>query len=214
MAGLAFPLAAVIVGVLRNKSLASVFAPGRMTPGLFAWTIVGSAGMIALMLGLIETLLEFMPWNYKPELDELAKFIMDLPPGVAFLVTIVMAPLCEEVFFRGAVLRGIRSSWGTAAGVLLSSALFAAWHVLPPRMIVTFILGLWFGGLAIASGGLAAPILAHAINNTVVLVLLVAGVDRIPPGVAVPGGLVLLLAAWRIFATARSVQGSGPPRAS
>jgi membrane protease YdiL (CAAX protease family) len=185
-----------------------------MTPGFLGWTIVGSAGMLAVMLGLVEMLLESLPRDYKPELDELAKFMMDLPPGVAFLVTVVMAPLCEEVFFRGAVLRGIRSSWGTAAGVLLSSALFAAWHVLPPRMIVTFILGLWFGGLAVASGGLAAPILAHAINNTVVLALLVAGVDRIPPWVAGPGGLVLAVAAWRIFGTARSVQGSGPPRAS
>ena len=207
MAGVAFPLAAVMVAVLRDRSLVSILAPGKMTAGLFGWTILSSAGMLALMLGLIETLLRSLPRNYKPELDEMARFLLDLPTVVTLLVTVVMAPICEEVFFRGAVLRGIRSSWGTAAGLLLSSALFAAWHQLPPRMIVTFFMGLWLGWLAVASGGLAAPVIAHAFNNAVIIALLVAGVDRFPTWAAVPGALVVVLAAWRIR---RSMQGSEP----
>jgi CAAX protease family protein len=207
VAGVAFPLAAVMVAVLRDRSLASILAPGKMTAGHFGWSILGSAGMLAVIFGLVETLLKALPRDYKPELDDMARFLLNLPTVVAFLVTVVMAPICEEVFFRGAVLRGIRSSWGTAAGLLLSSALFGAWHQLPPRMIVTFVLGLWFGWLAVASGGLAAPVVAHAFNNAVAMALLLARVDRIPSWAVVPGGLAVVLAAWRIR---RSMQGSEP----
>jgi membrane protease YdiL (CAAX protease family) len=211
LAAAAFPMAALLVVVLRGKPMASVFAPGHMTIPVLAWTLVGSAGLLAVLLGSVRVLLESMPRDYTPELDQLSKQVLEMPAGVAILLIAVLAPICEEVFFRGAVLRGVRSTAGTAVGLLLSSALFAAWHQLPPRMVVTFVLGLWFGWLCIRSKGLMAPIVAHAFNNAVILALAMGGVERLPAWAVVPGVIALAFAAWRIR---RSLQGSAAPDAS
>ena len=206
-ASLAFPLAALIVVVLRGKPMAAVFAPGRVTPPLFGWTLLGSAGLLTGVMSLVDLVLKALPHDYKRELEELEKVLLELPVGVLLILSIVMAPLCEEVFFRGAVLRGIRSTWGTVVGLLLSSALFAAWHIMPPRMIVTFVLGLWFGWLTVATGGLGMSIVAHMFNNAAVVVLSIVGIDRLPTWAVLPGGLAVAASAWRIR---RSMQGSAP----
>ena len=79
-------------------------------------------------------------------------------------------------------------------------------------MVVTFCIGLWLGGLALRSGGLALSILAHALNNATVLVLMGTRIDGVPITFAIPGALAVLLSSWRLFGSrARSVQGSAAP---
>ena len=46
----------------------------------------------------------------------------------AFLA-LVFAPLVEEFFFRGLLLRGFTASWGTAAGAIVTGVLFVALHL-------------------------------------------------------------------------------------
>jgi len=58
-----------------------------------------------------------------------------------FVVGVIVAPLVEEIFFRGFLFQGFRQRYGWIAGILISSAIFAAAHLDPVALIPTFLLG-------------------------------------------------------------------------
>lgn len=98
---------------------------------------------------------------------------------LTYVLACVCAPVFEEIFFRGAIYRNLRTGlgrWGAlgapVAAAVLSSVLFAAIH--PQGLVFVPVLG----SLALAfcimrewRGTINAPIVAHAINNGVVLSL-------------------------------------------
>ncbi len=97
---------------------------------------------------------------------------MDSPgAATAFIpwaaVTVLVAS-AEEIVLRGALFDALDVSHGTVAAVLVTSVVFAlmhvplyGWHVVPLDLGV----GLWLAGLRIASGGIVAPAVAHAIAD-------------------------------------------------
>src|SRR5690606_18458208 len=48
---------------------------------------------------------------------------------VLVLLVVVCAPVVEELFYRGLVLRSMENAWGTAAAVVAGSLLFGAVHL-------------------------------------------------------------------------------------
>ena len=75
------------------------------------------------------------------------------------------APICEELFFRGVVQRGVATWARGARAVLLTSILFSLFHFDPVGFVARFELGVLFGVLALRSRSLWAGIGAHAANN-------------------------------------------------
>jgi len=74
--------------------------------------------------------------------EEIVKMFASLKsPLWFFIVGAIVAPLVEEIFFRGFLFQGFRARYGWPAGMLLSSALFAAAHLDLVALIPTFILG-------------------------------------------------------------------------
>jgi membrane protease YdiL (CAAX protease family) len=93
---------------------------------------------------------------------------------------IAIAPgICEELLFRGLLLRGIASSRGGAAAIAVTSILFAALHLDPAQSPGAFLLGLYLGASALVSGGTRAPILCHTANNLAAVAAAVAGPERV-----------------------------------
>ena len=91
-----------------------------------------------------------------------------MPPQVhLYFMTIgaVVPGVCEELYFRGMMMRVAN---GLAAAVLvpLTSAAFSIWHVGTPAYLPhTFLLGLILGMLTLGTGRLAPAIVAHTIAN-------------------------------------------------
>ncbi len=108
-----------------------------------------------------------------------------LPEGLPVLavVQLLVVALPEELFYRGFV----QTAWARAApsrgvtvlgarlgaGFLWTQVLFAAGHlvVLQPWRLGTFFPGLLFGWLRERTGGLAAPIVLHALSNLFIATL-------------------------------------------
>jgi membrane protease YdiL (CAAX protease family) len=102
-----------------------------------------------------------------------------IPDDPATLLgTVVVAPLAEEVFFRGVLFRRLLRPLGVASAAIVSAAAFAALHV--PWFVLSgtmgreqvamqtgtiFVYGLAFAASMRASGTLWAPLTHHAINN-------------------------------------------------
>jgi hypothetical protein len=91
---------------------------------------------------------------------------------LALLVLVAgLVPFAEELFFRGMVYPLLRYQLGVALAVVLSAALFAAFHVVPLLMPALFFVGLVLGALRAWSGSLVPCIALHAMQNGVVLLV-------------------------------------------
>ena len=83
------------------------------------------------------------------ELDP-TRLLGSSPLGIAltFALACVLAPIAEEVVFRGALLSAFRSRWGDATAIALSALAFALVHVspfvIPPIFVFALILGWLF----------------------------------------------------------------------
>ena len=81
-----------------------------------------------------------------------------------FLLVIV-APITEELLFRGLILRGLLSRFSPTVAILLTGLLFGAVHVNPWQFISATCLGLIFGWLYVRTGRILLAIFAHAFSN-------------------------------------------------
>ena len=87
-------------------------------------------------------------------------------PWLIFLAGIVIAPLVEEIFFRGFLFTGLREKYGWIAAALISSALFAAMHLQPLTMLPIFLMGLIFSYLYQRTGSIWPAVIMHFTTNT------------------------------------------------
>lgn len=81
-----------------------------------------------------------------------------------FLLVIV-APVTEELLFRGIILRGLLNRHRPAVAVGLTSLLFALVHLNPWQFISAFWLGVAFGWFYLRTGSINICILGHAVSN-------------------------------------------------
>jgi uncharacterized protein len=84
----------------------------------------------------------------------------------------VAAPVCEEFFFRGVFLQGLRAPpWPPERAIAVSAVVFSMFHLDPVGFLARVELGVLFGWLLVRTGSLWPSILAHAANNLVSTVL-------------------------------------------
>ncbi len=85
-------------------------------------------------------------------------------PGSIFLLMLV-APITEELLFRGLILRGLLSRFGAGSAVVVTAMLFALFHVNPWQFLGAFVLGLLFGWFYLAFRSLVPCLIGHAAVN-------------------------------------------------
>lgn len=122
----------------------------------------------------------------------------DIAEGGATLVlaavaAVVIAPLIEELLFRGLLHRGLRARMRVVPATAISSLAFALIHVEVLFSQPVALVGLTIAGAVMAvayerTGGLLMPVVIHATYNAVTIVaVVVAGrlEDLLPPGTLV-----------------------------
>jgi uncharacterized protein len=94
---------------------------------------------------------------------------------LSIVTAVVMAPLVEEVVFRGMLFQSIRSRLGLSAAIVIQALVFAYIHIevvgSPPAIVGLVALGLWFAAIFHRVGSLVVAISAHAVYNLAVVVL-------------------------------------------
>ena len=93
----------------------------------------------------------------------------------AIVTVVVMAPLFEEVIFRGVLLESTRAKYGVMAAWLVSSAVFGIVHVHPTVAVNAFAIGLVLGFVYMRTDSLWSTIILHAVNNGIAYLALVTG---------------------------------------
>lgn len=110
------------------------------------------------------------------DLDEPARELADKAHGFGFLalavVLVIGAPIVEELFFRGLLLRSLSRRFGDRWALAGSSFGFALAHLEGLQFPALLAVGVVFGLLAQRAGRLGPSIFAHAAFNLVVVVAL------------------------------------------
>ncbi|MHB8841297.1 MAG: CPBP family intramembrane glutamic endopeptidase [Candidatus Aquicultor sp.] len=91
---------------------------------------------------------------------------------LAVLVVAIIAPVAEELFFRGFVYPAFRQRWGVTAAIIITSALFALYHISPTVYIPIFIIAVGLAYLYQTTDSLGPPIMLHALNNFLSVVVI------------------------------------------
>jgi membrane protease YdiL (CAAX protease family) len=94
---------------------------------------------------------------------------------------VVIAPLHEELFFRGVLFRGVRDRYGLVPGLIASGVGFGLIHFLDTEWQDALLLigVMFFNGIALAwwyerRGTIVAPVVAHMVFNIIGLTLIFA----------------------------------------
>lgn len=96
----------------------------------------------------------------------------------------IVAPVTEECLFRGVILQGFRQQYRPLSAILLSSLLFAVFHLNPWQMASAFLIGLLFGWFTVATGSLLPGICGHAAANALPWLVGLFKLDSRLPGLA------------------------------
>lgn len=137
--------------------------------GLSLWPFAYEVEVLLIAPSRLHFLVELV----KPLKEEL-----DRTPFAVKLFALALCPaVCEELFFRGFLLKAFGSTMRPGAAIVLTAALFGLFHVLVrdalllERFPPTAMLGLVLGWLAYRSGSLWPGVWMHALHNTAVLAL-------------------------------------------
>ena len=143
---------------------------------------LGLGGAIALTIALmiINVISHVIGIPNGSNLTEVSRRGRDIAVFLTLFVTAgIIAPLTEELLFRGLILRGLSSRWSTWGAVGLQAAVFGAAHITPSEgwgnvdLIVSLgVMGLGLGALAKLTGRLGTGMVAHAVFNCIQLALL------------------------------------------
>jgi sodium transport system permease protein len=128
---------------------------------LVAATLVGGAAWY-VNVRLVAALGPLLPRAAGP----LAGIIDDDPLAPTLLAVALIPALCEELLFRGVITGALARPAGRFAAVALSAALFAGYHLTLVQLAPIFLLALWLGALRLAARSVWPAVLAHALNNT------------------------------------------------
>lgn len=168
----------IAIGVILMQGLKKTNAPFKdvfplkpiqmllLLPMVF--TIIGVDILLSEMDNLFRTLLPAPKW--------IADFLSNLARGQTSLwgsiaVLVVVAPLTEELLFRGLILRGFLSRYTVRKAILASAILFGLFHLNPWQLLGAIILGVLFAWWFMQTGSLLPCLFGHAFSNAMLLIL-------------------------------------------
>lgn len=143
--------------------------PGRLLGWGTAGGLVGLAANYALFVLLCLVVRTLTGSGLQSPDAEVLRGLGGAGRAAAVLATAVLAPVCEEVFFRGALYSSMRKALGRNRALALNALTFSLLHLKWQGLPSLFALGLVFAWLYEETGSVYPGMLAHAINNVVVL---------------------------------------------
>lgn len=129
------------------------------------WCVLAALGAIIPSVWLQE---------HMPELPNIVEgeFDMIMKDRWGYVIVGLLAPLAEEMVFRGAVLRSLLQ-WKSNPwiGIVVSALLFAVVHMNPAQMPHAFLIGLLLGWMYWRTDSIVPGVVYHWVNNTVAYVM-------------------------------------------
>lgn len=106
-----------------------------------------------------------------PQIEQITGGMSLTPTDFAVLLVLIaiIAPIAEEIFFRGMLYPVMRQRWGAPVAITANALAFALLHVIPILLPGLFFVGLILAWVRERSGSIGPTILMHALQNALVL---------------------------------------------
>lgn len=135
------------------------------------WLAVGiGLLMVALRVALLSGLVWLVP-GLRGGVDTLATATVNrsspLTVGVTLGMISVVAPLWEELFFRGFLFAWLRERWSVWPAILVSALCFGLIHLIPLQIVGATVLGVGLAWVYERSRSLWPVLIVHVVNNAV-----------------------------------------------
>lgn len=169
----------IVIQVVSSLLVLAIFAWRKYTPfkrdylasrpwaALF-WVAIMAFGIILPS----EQLQEWMGTDMPEAMEQLLMRMMGNPFG--YLAIGIMAPLAEEVVFRGAILRTLLRVFGNRwhwVAIAISALVFGAVHGNLPQFVHATIIGMLLGWMYYRTGSIVPGIVLHWVNNSIAFVM-------------------------------------------
>ncbi len=167
---------AIIYPISMFLATAGVLLYGRLrgtTPKIVAGSLSGFDPSRLLGLFVMMVAVQFV-------IEPLTALMPPTPPMIGrgfftILVSVLFAPVFEEILCRGIILESFRSKYGVWSGLIWSSLFFGVIHGHITAMVTATLMGLILGYAYIRSNSIFSPIILHALNNGLALALMAFG---------------------------------------
>ena len=87
-----------------------------------------------------------------------------------FMYSVLVAPVTEEFFYRGMVLKNF-SKASQRCGIFLSALLFGLMHTTVPQIVLGFTMGIFLAHITLKHNSIIPAIIAHSFNNSLGYIL-------------------------------------------
>lgn len=112
---------------------------------------------------------------------ESSSIMLGLPFPVMFLILAVYGPLCEELAFRGIILKSFDFEESGWKALVVSGLMFGLMHMNLNQFMYAFVLGVAFAMVAEATGSILSSFLCHFLFNAINAIGLYI-VNKVIPG--------------------------------
>ena len=129
-----------------------------LRPAPWKYLVFGPLATLALSVAVSQLGIE--PQGMKQVIELVPKQI-----APSLLLLAVLAPIVEELVFRGLIYGWVAGRWSTMAALIVSSLAFAAAHFEPAHIVLVLPLGLLFGWMRRRTDSLLPSLVAHVLNN-------------------------------------------------
>ena len=129
-------------------------------------TLLGAIIVVAQLNSLMSMVLPLPTW-----LEEIFNDLVGGPLWASLLAVVIVAPLTEELLFRGVILRGLLLHYSAPTAIIASSLLFGLVHLNPWQAVGAVALGVLFGWWYVRTRSLTLCIFGHAFNNLIAVIL-------------------------------------------
>lgn len=126
--------------------------------------------LLAIVLVAYEALATYLLFKLRPDLLLLEQYPSASPllQLMFLLLAVGLAPVAEELFFRGWLWTGLRRQWNVLPAALLTSGFWLAMHFDRGWLVIGLVPGAIILSMAREiAGSVRAPIAIHSINNLV-----------------------------------------------
>lgn len=135
-------------------------------------TAIAVVGGFFLMMVINLTLPQLIPPSQAYAESSASIVAYEGVPGLllTILTISVVAPLADELFFRGVILRSLMARFGTLGAILIVAALTALFHKLEPlKLTHSFIMGVIFAASVVWTRSVYTSLILHGVHNSLSL---------------------------------------------
>ncbi len=170
-------VAALFIILMVRRMGHKLSALGLTARDFFKNMLRGVAGYIAVLPALFLTLIIISAAtkiiSYEPPPQNVVQIYLkkSSDPYLLFFTIFVAGagPLIEEIFFRGFAYNAFRQKFGVVPGMLVTSAIFAAFHLNLVAFLPIFVLGMMLCYLYEETGSLVPSMTAHMLHNLLMI---------------------------------------------